>query len=229
MQVIPSTREDALALAEAAGGSLQDRLDSYSHFVCKLSPEMAEAYDALVKRLATLKGVGPGVGEAMPDFTLINSVGQIVDSQSLLREGPLVISFNRGHWCRWCRLELRALAEHHEEIRARGAQIIAIVPETGTFSRELTEENRLTFPVLTDLDLGYSLSLGIVFWAGTAVNELYKAMGLDLAHFQNSESWMLPIPATFVVSADGVIKARFVEPDFRKRMDPADIIAALDR
>jgi peroxiredoxin len=54
-------------------------------------------------------------------------------------------------------------------------------------------------------------------------------MGIDLAHFQNSENCMLPIPATFVVGADGVIKARFVEPDFRKRMDPGDVIAALDR
>ncbi len=226
---MPETREDALGLAEAAGGSLQDQLDHYSHFVCKLSPEMAQAYDALVKRLATLRGVGPGVGEVMPDFALISSTGELVDLQSLLREGPIVVSFNRGHWCRWCRLELRALAERHEEIRARGAQTIAIVPETGAFSRKLTEENRLPFPVLTDLDLGYSLSLGIVFWAGPAVNELYKEMGIDLAHFQNSESWMLPIPATFVVGSDGVIKARFVEPDFRKRMDPAEIIAALDR
>ena len=38
---------------------------------------------------------------------------------------------------------------------------------------------------------------------------------------------MLPIPATFVVGRDGVLKARFVDPDFRKRMEIDDLIAAL--
>jgi peroxiredoxin len=38
---------------------------------------------------------------------------------------------------------------------------------------------------------------------------------------------MLPIPATFVLGRDGTILARFVDPDFRKRMEPADILKAL--
>jgi peroxiredoxin len=37
----------------------------------------------------------------------------------------------------------------------------------------------------------------------------------------------LPIPATFVVGRDGVVVARFVDPDFRKRMAIDDLIAAL--
>ena len=38
---------------------------------------------------------------------------------------------------------------------------------------------------------------------------------------------MLPIPATFVVGRDGRIKARFVDPDYRKRMAIEELIAAL--
>ena len=34
-----------------------------------------------------------------------------------------------------------------------------------------------------------------------------------------NETWMLPIPATFIIGRDGVVKARFVDPDYRKRMD----------
>jgi peroxiredoxin len=37
----------------------------------------------------------------------------------------------------------------------------------------------------------------------------------------------VPIPATFVVGKDGRILARYVDPDFRNRMDIEDIIAAL--
>jgi peroxiredoxin len=38
---------------------------------------------------------------------------------------------------------------------------------------------------------------------------------------------MLPIPATFVVGRDGRVAARFVDPDFRRRMSVEDLIAAL--
>ena len=38
---------------------------------------------------------------------------------------------------------------------------------------------------------------------------------------------MLPIPATFVVGRNGHIKARFVDPDYRKRMAIEDLLAAM--
>ena len=49
----------------------------------------------------------------------------------------------------------------------------------------------------------------------------------DLPRYQGNDAWMLPIPATFVVGTDGLIKARFVDPDYRKRMDIDEMIAAL--
>ena len=85
----------------------------------------------------------------------------------------------------------------------------------------------MPFKVLTDLDLGYALSLGLMIWVGARVRSLYIARGLDLPLFQKNDAWMLPIPATFVLGGDGAIIARFVEPDFRKRMEPADILTAL--
>ena len=45
--------------------------------------------------------------------------------------------------------------------------------------------------------------------------------------FHGNDGWVLPIPATFVVGRDGLVKARFVDPDFRKRMEIDDLIAAL--
>ena len=42
-----------------------------------------------------------------------------------------------------------------------------------------------------------------------------------------SDGWVLPIPATFVVGRDGLVKARFVDPDFRKRMEIDDLVAAV--
>jgi len=38
---------------------------------------------------------------------------------------------------------------------------------------------------------------------------------------------LLPIPATFVVGTDGEAKARFVDPDYRKRMTIEGLLSAL--
>jgi peroxiredoxin len=52
-------------------------------------------------------------------------------------------------------------------------------------------------------------------------------IGRMLPQYQGNDSWMLPIPATFVVGKDGRVKARFVDPDYRKRMTIEDLVGAL--
>jgi hypothetical protein len=38
---------------------------------------------------------------------------------------------------------------------------------------------------------------------------------------------MLPIPAAFIVGTDGIVRARFVDSDYRARMAVDDKLAAL--
>ncbi|NJO32795.1 MAG: AhpC/TSA family protein, partial [Rhodospirillales bacterium] len=54
------------------------------------------------------------------------------------------------------------------------------------------------------------------------------AAGWDISKYQDNENWTLPIPATFVVGKDGRVKARFVDPDYRKRMDIDELVAAVE-
>jgi peroxiredoxin len=221
----------AQAFSEALtlDASLSQRLMNYRHHSARLRPDVASAYDALVARLAVLEqgGVGPRVGEAMPEFALPDENGGIVSLSSLLQAGPAVISINRGHWCPYCRLELRALAAQHDEIRRCGAQLISIMPDVAEFTRRFRTDHDLPFPILSDVDLGYSLLLGLVFWVGPEVKRLYDELGVDLASFQRNASFFLPIAAKFIVDVDGTIRAREVNVEFRQRMDPAAILAAL--
>jgi peroxiredoxin len=57
--------------------------------------------------------------------------------------------------------------------------------------------------------------------------QMISSLGRDIPKYQGNASWMLPIPATFVVGRDGKVKARFVDPDYRKRMAIESMIAAL--
>jgi peroxiredoxin len=133
--------------------------------------------------------------------------------------------FYRGHWCPYCRLNVSAVIEARHEIAAFGGQIVAIMPETQKYAEQFKSESGAPFPVLTDLDNGYALSLNLAIWLGSEIQQLLSY--LDLSDFHGNDGWVLPIPATFVVGRDGLVKARFVDPDFRKRMEIDDLLVAL--
>jgi peroxiredoxin len=67
----------------------------------------------------------------------------------------------------------------------------------------------------------------LVIWIGTEMQRMISSAGRDIPKYQGNASWMLPIPATFVVGQDRKVKARFVDPDYRKRMAIEEMIASL--
>jgi len=219
-------KTDACRLMDAP---LSVRLKSVADEVRRLSPDFADIVDRMVARLGA-NGVGLGApkpGESMPDFVLPDSEGRLVSLSSLLEDGPLVVSFNRGHWCPYCQLNVDALARAAPEIKALGADVVAISPETRRYANELKQYAKAPFPILTDMDGGYALEANLLFWVGEEKRAAMKAGGFDIEPYQGNETWMLPIPATFVVGQDGVVKSRFIDPDYRHRMEIEDLLAAL--
>jgi peroxiredoxin len=138
----------------------------------------------------------------------------------------VAVTFHRGHWCPYCRININALARAHGEIAAEGGQIVAIMPDRQKFVAELKSQSNVPFPILTDMDNGYALSLNLTIWVGAEMQRMMEGRQ-DLPTFQGNNSWMLPIPATFVVGRDGLIRARFIDPDYRKPMTIADMLTAL--
>ncbi len=209
---------------------LRERLALLTAAVELHSKPFADEYAALVKQLqkASAGQSAPAIGEPMPHFLLPDHEGRLVSMQEKLDAGPLVVSFNRGHWCEYCQLELQAFAEAHAEFAARGAQVVSVMPEGRSYTRQLRARARDSITVLSDIDNGYALELGLVIWLGAGVERLYRECGLDIERYQGNGSWFVPIPATFVIGRDGLILDRKVDPDFRDRMDIGDVIRALD-
>jgi len=208
-------------------GTLSEQLAAYAAAGREFFPAYGEAVDRLVARIHENGGGenAPRPGEAMPLFLLPDETGRLVSLKSLLEKGPVAVMFYRGHWCPYCRLNVRAVIQAQDRIKALGAQTVAIMPETQQFTEKFKADGNAPFPVLTDLDNGYALSLNLAIWLGTEIQRLLAYQ--DLANFHGNDGWVLPIPATFVVGRDGLVKARFVDPDFRKRMEIDDLIAAL--
>ena len=221
--------EDATERSRDMNVPLGQRLKAVADEVRRLSPEFAEIVDRMVARLVA-NNVGqsaPQPGEPMPDFILPDEACRLVRLTDLLDKGPVVLSFHRGHWCPYCRLNADGLAKIAPEVKSLGAQIVAISPEKGRYGAELKSYAKAPFPVLADINNGYALELNLLFWVGDEKRKAMEAGGFDIVPYQGNETWMLPIPATFIVGRDGVVKARYIDPDYRRRMDLHELLAAL--
>jgi peroxiredoxin len=222
------TLDDAFRRVRDRDVSLSEQLRSFAENTRKERPEFAAAVDRLIDRLRRY-GAGesaPKAGEPMPGFVLPDENGSRVSLEDLLDAGPVAITFHRGHWCPYCRININALVLVQKELAEGEGQIIAIMPDLQKFVAELKLQSSVPFPNLSDMDNGYALSLNLTIWVGAELQKMLKER-VNIPSFQGNSSWMLPIPATFVVGRDGLIRARFIDPDYRKRMTITDMLAAM--
>jgi peroxiredoxin len=163
--------------------ALQDRLDAFKadfesgRFPLKPTKEaldtMRRATEELIASAQAQRA--RRAGDRAPDFILADSDGKPVSMRELLAKGPLVVSFYRGVWCPYCNLELQALQEALPEITARGANLVAISPQTAPNSRKSQRDNKLGFPILSDVKSDVAEAFGIRFKLQDYLVELYKS------------------------------------------------------
>ena len=189
---------------------------------------LAATFDAANRDL-TASGIAPGldVGEQAPEFALPDQLGCVVSLREQLAHGPVVLVFYRGEWCPYCNLTLRALQAELDAIHANGAKLIAVSPQAPDRALTLAEKHELEFSVLSDATQVTIAAYGLRYIVPAALEDLYLEFGNDLREQNADGSWNLPVPATFVIDRAGTIRARFVEMDFTKRMEPADVVSAL--
>ncbi len=214
------------AMVRDSDAPLNERLHKLAGAVDAASPAFAHAVNVLIDRLA-LSGCGaqaPEIGEPLPSFVLPDASGNLISLTDLVGRGPAVVSFYRGHWCPYCQLTATTAATIQTRIGA--GRMVAITPEMPAYNRDLAAQTGIAYPMLTDLDCGYALSLNLAFWVDTSFADLLRGIGTDLAVYQAGSAWFLPIPATFVVNSRGVIVARHIDPDYRRRMEVDELLAA---
>ncbi|MET9829162.1 peroxiredoxin-like family protein [Streptomyces sp. NPDC006385] len=168
------------------------------------------------------------VGDKAPSFSLPSAAGQTLSLDALLAEGPVVLTFYRGAWCPYCNIALRSLQQHHDAVTAHGARLVAVSPQIPDESLTLTEKHDLAFDVLSDIGSDTAKQYGLSFDLPDDLAAVYDKLGFDLQRVNGGHPRTLPLPATYVIDRDGVIRWAFVHTDYTTRAEPADILAALD-
>jgi len=167
------------------------------------------------------------IGEQAPDFTLPNAVGKPYHLADGLTHGPVVITFYRGNWCPYCNLQLRVYQNILPQIHALGASLVAISPQTPDHSQATLLKNFLQYEVLSDVGNLVGHAYRLVYPIGHELQRIYKGFGLDLAAFNADDSWEIPLPGTFVIDRDRIVRFAFVEADYQQRLEPAVLLQIL--
>jgi peroxiredoxin len=210
-------------------GALQAELDAFRAEWARKAP--AEAQALIAAQIAALRDEGAEArilapGAALPDLVLPDAS---LAPRALRGFGPVVIVFYRGGWCPYCNLQLRAWQKHLPDLAARGARLVAISPQAPDGTLTTAEKNALAFPVLSDSQDLAGRAFGVSFAMPEALVALYRRFGHDLGVVNGPAGWRLPMPATFVADAGGRIAFARAEADYRRRVDPAEALAARDR
>ena len=210
--------------------SLKAQTDMQINKTRQVKPEFMQKLDDIIAASRKFQQGGHAIliGQQAPDFLMPSAQGTSVSLTELLAKGPVVLTFYRGDWCPYCNLQLNAMRKRLAEIHSLGAQLVAVSPQAPNESLTETEREELDFCVLSDQDAHVAAQYGVAWEVPELILEhMRKDRNLELAEINNGNGSVLPIPATFVLGIDGLVKWRYVDVDYRQRAEPEDIINAL--
>lgn len=126
-------------------------------------------------------------------------------------------------------MQLRALQARLNDIHQLGATLVAISPQVPDGFLTESEIAKMEFMVLSDQDAKIASEYGVTWEVPEfLLDHMRIDRQLDLVQINKGNGLILPIPATFVIGKDGLVKWSYVNVDYRTRSEPDDIIKALE-
>jgi peroxiredoxin len=209
--------------------SVQAKLDAkLKDFEKTASEEKKAAYEKGLEEIQNSGILSRALkkGDVVPDFSMTSSNGEEYSLLGLLNKGPIVVTWYRGGWCPYCNIYLKGLRDAKEDIQELGGQIIAISPEKPEKTEETITNNKIPFIVISDKDNNIAKKFNISYKLPDIVLEQFEGR-IDLNEYNGNENNELPLSATYVIDQDANIIYSFLDVDYRKRAEPAEIIQVL--
>ncbi|WP_025715575.1 peroxiredoxin-like family protein [Paenibacillus sp. 1-18] len=208
---------------------LQRQLNAAKAHVEKMLPqEILDIFEKTIHEIGDSNTAnGLSLGTKAPDFSLPDYTGRAITLSEETTKGAVVLIFYRGHWCPFCNLELQAYQRYINDITSLNAQLIAVSPQTPEHSMSMQQKNELSFHVLSDLHNQIAEKYNLKFKLPEYAHEIYRSLGISLDTFNGDSAWELPVPATYVIDSEGIIRAGNAYADYKKRVEPADVLQVL--
>lgn len=208
--------------ASEAGIARTDLIDMKQHRSTSTSDADRLAEIAMTAASAAMPAT-LRAGARVPPFTLPDRQGTKVSLDHLLVAGPVVLDFVRGAWCRFAQESLAQFASTYDRIARSGAQAVAIAPH----GQPAHTGDALPMPELFDRDMKVARAFGLAFDLPAGLRTRYLELGYTPPRTPIAGSFLVPIPATYLIDQDGRVVLAYVSVDYRTRFDSDALITAL--
>lgn len=179
----------------------------------------------MAQNMADVQGLA--VGEKAPLNTLRDAQSKKVDLQEALENGPVILVFYRGEWCPYCNRHLAALNDIADSLAELNVQLFAISPEKPALLQEMSSKTESHFTFLSDSAYQTMIGFDLAFLPSKATRMKYKSvLGVDLSEAHQDDRELLPVPATYLIDQEGIIRWRHFDPDYKERSEPKEVLAA---
>ena len=85
------------------------------------------------------------------------------------------------------------------QVKEAGAQLVAISPMLPEYTLKTVEKGSLAFPVLNDLGNQVAGKFNLTHTLSDELQQAYLQLGIDMPLFNGDTSWVLPMPARYIV------------------------------
>ena len=167
------------------------------------------------------------VGDKAPMFKAMDQNGNTVTSNDILEKEQLIVVFYRGQWCPLCNKHLSHLQENVAKFKEAGARLVAISPEIPVSVEKTVDKTKAAYSILHDADYKIMKEYGVDFVLAPKMVEKYKKYGIDLTASNGNSDQTLPVPATYVIGKDGIVKYVQYDPDYKNRSNAEEILKHL--
>jgi peroxiredoxin len=170
---------------------------------------------------------GLKVGDKAPLFMTMDADGNKVSLEDMLKKGEVVVQFYRGQWCPYCNKQLSQMNDSMQMIKDKGANVLLVTPETKEGVGKTKMKTKVKFAIVSDSGMTIMKAYKVNFMLDAETVTKYKGYGIDLNAANGANGNNLPVPATYVIGKDGMIKYVYFNVNYSLRATVKDILAAL--
>ena len=171
--------------------------------------------DAIQMKELTRGGYRVQVGKPAPDFELTDQNGDLFRLSDLRGKHPVLLIFVRGDWCPGCHMMLRTYERNRKRFKEKGVHVLGIGPDDISVNLSMVQRIGVGYRMLADDKQEVSGQYGVVY-----SNPLIEPM-VDYAKG-------MPLPASFLVDADGILRYASRPDRVGEFLDPELIFGVLD-
>jgi len=167
------------------------------------------------------------VGDIAPDFHGIDQTEDLVNLSESLKKGPVVLIFFRGSWCYYCNKHISKFQDSLEYVLEKGASVIAVSPQIPEYNHKTIRKTGATFSVIHDEGYQIMDAYHVSFTMDEKIIKKYRRFGRHIDRANANEEYILPVPATFIIGEDRVIRYIQYDPNYKNRSTVAEVLENL--